>query len=65
MDRTELQHLELLTLRQLAEVLQISQRNARALAAKGALPRPIRVGRLVRWRREAVERWLSAQGESA
>ena len=56
---------ELLSLRELADLLKVSPGNARLLAAKGSLPRPVRVGRLLRWRRDAIEQWLSQQGESA
>lgn len=45
---------------QLAEVLGLSVRTVRRLDALGKLPRPVRIGGAVRWRREEIDQWLGA-----
>lgn len=49
---------ELLTAVQLADLLQMSIRSIRRLAADGSLPQPVRIGRMVRWNRAAVLSWI-------
>ena len=44
----------------LAVVLGCSTRHVRRLADMGAMPRPIHLGRLVRWNKNAVDQWLAA-----
>ena len=44
----------------IAELLGCSSRHVRRLADSGAMPRPIHLGRLVRWRRADMDRWLAA-----
>ncbi len=44
----------LLTVKQVAERLQCSTRTVHRLAAKGKLPKPCRVGRLIRWRESDI-----------
>jgi excisionase family DNA binding protein len=44
---------------QLAAFLGCSPRQVRHLAARGLLPKAVRVGRLLRWPRESIERWLA------
>ena len=43
-----------------AELLACSPRHVRRMADSGAMPRPIHLGRLVRWRRADVDQWLAA-----
>ncbi len=43
-----------------AELLGCSPRHVRRLADSGAMPRPIHLGRLVRWRKADVDQWLAA-----
>ena len=50
----------LLTVKQVAELLGISERHAYKLDASGRLPRSIKLGKSVRWRREELERWVDA-----
>ncbi len=50
---------ELLTTHELARMLGVTTRRVWLLRGTGDLPAPIRLGPLVRWRRAAVERWLS------
>ncbi|MEK6260097.1 MAG: helix-turn-helix domain-containing protein [Planctomycetota bacterium] len=44
----------------IAELLGCSSRHVRRLADAGAMPRPLHLGRLVRWRRADVDEWLAA-----
>ena len=43
-----------------AKLLGISQRHLYTLNASGQLPRPIRLGRSVRWRADELRDWLDA-----
>ncbi|MHC4402232.1 MAG: helix-turn-helix transcriptional regulator [Planctomycetota bacterium] len=43
-----------------AKLLGISQRHLWALNSTGRLPRPIRLGRAVRWDLQALKDWLAA-----
>ena len=43
-----------------AGLLGCSSRHVRRMADSGAMPRPIHLGRLVRWRRADVDQWLAA-----
>ena len=45
-----MEHERLLTVKQVAERLQCSTRTVHRLADDNKLPKPVRVGRLVRWR---------------
>jgi excisionase family DNA binding protein len=49
-----------LTAAEMAEKLRISQRHLWALNSSGRLPRPIRLGRAVRWSMSEIEDWLTA-----
>jgi excisionase family DNA binding protein len=50
----------LLTAEELADRLSLSLRTVWRLDSAGKLPRPIRLGGSVRWRRNEIERWLQA-----
>lgn len=50
----------LLTKPELAEQLQISPRSLDRGVAERRIPAPMKIGRLVRWRRVEIERWLDA-----
>ena len=51
----------LLTSRDVAAILRISVTALHVRMSRGHnLPPPIRLGRLLRWRRQAVQDWLSA-----
>ena len=43
-----------------AKLLGISLRHLHSLNATGRLPRPIRLGRSVRWRTDELREWLAA-----
>jgi excisionase family DNA binding protein len=49
----------------LARMLDVSLRHIWRLRDSGDLPAPVRLGRLVRWRRSAVERFLEEHAEKA
>ncbi len=48
---------KLLTKRQLADRLQCCTRTVERRTAAGEIPAPLRIGRLVRWTAEQIERW--------
>jgi len=50
----------LLTAKQVATWLQISERTLWRMRSAGQLPAPLRVGGTVRWRRDAIAIWLAA-----
>lgn len=43
-----------------AMLLKASSRHVRRLADSGRMPRPVHIGRLVRWPRADVDEWLAA-----
>ena len=50
----------LLSVEQVAELLNCSRRHIYRLADSGRLPRPVRLGALIRWRRTELTEWLDA-----
>lgn len=56
-------HPEWLSAASLARLLDCSLRHVWRLRDSGDLPAPVRLGRLVRWRRSAVERFLEEHAE--
>jgi len=50
----------LLTAADVARLLAVTVRHVRALDSSGRLPRPVRLGRAVRWRRDELLAWLDA-----
>ncbi len=50
----------LLDVGNVAAMLDVSKQHVRRLADAGKLPRPIRLGSLVRWRRTDLDAWLAA-----
>ena len=53
--------IRLLTARQVYESLGVCRSTLDALRASGKFPKPIKVGRQLRWRVDDVEAWLAAQ----
>ena len=49
---------------ELAKLLNVSLRHVNALNASGRLPRPIRLGRSVRWPRAELVAWIAAGAPS-
>ncbi len=50
----------LLSQTELARLLDLSSRTISRMNASRKIPRPVRVSRSVRWRRDEVERWIAA-----
>jgi len=50
--------MELLEAKSVATVLACSPRMIWKMKDAGTMPPPVRVGRLVRWRREDIENWV-------
>ena len=48
----------LLTIQQLAEMLNCSTRHLYRLVDRSAAPRPVRLGNLLRFRRDDIETWI-------
>ncbi len=48
----------LLTARDVAQRLACDERTVRRLSREGKLPRPIKVGRRLRWRAAEIDEWL-------
>ena len=50
----------LLDVSEVAGILKCSARHVYRLAYSGRMPKPLKLGALARWNREAVEQWLAA-----
>jgi excisionase family DNA binding protein len=48
-----------ITTKQLAQMLGVSERHLYRQHAAGKLPRPVRIGRCVRWDPEEFREWLN------
>ena len=48
----------LLDVHSVAKLLACSPRHARRLADTGRMPRPVKLGALVRWNRQVIEDWI-------
>jgi len=51
---------ELLNVRGVAALLDCSTRHVYRLADGGRIPRPVKLGSLVRWRRAELDAWIKA-----
>lgn len=51
---------KLLSVRQVADLLCISERSIFRLVDAAKMPKPIRLGRAIRWNREEVETWIAS-----
>lgn len=51
---------ELLTVGEVAKRLRIGQRTVYRWADRGRIPRPLKLGALVRWRQSEIEEWIAA-----
>lgn len=49
----------LLDVRAVSKLLGCSSRHVYRLSDGGRMPRPVKLGSLVRWPREAVEQWIA------
>ena len=59
-DVEQLQRPLALSAQRLAERLGVSLRHVRRMDAAGLLPKPVRLGRSVRWSVEEVHAWMAA-----
>jgi excisionase family DNA binding protein len=50
----------LINTRQVAKLLQLSERTVWAMANKNAMPKPIKLGTRVRWAEEEIHAWVMA-----
>lgn len=50
----------LLAVDDVAALLSVSPRTVRRMADSGAMPRPVKLSSLVRWRRADLDQWLAA-----
>ena len=50
----------MLTVNQVARMLCCSSRTIYRLTDSGRMPRPVKLGSLVRWPRDVIERWIAA-----
>ena len=57
--RTEA-HAELLDVGTVAAMLDCSKRHIYRLSDAGKMPRPVKLGALVRWRRSEIGEWLAS-----
>jgi excisionase family DNA binding protein len=48
----------LLTVKEVAETLGLSERTVYRLADMGKMPRPVKIGAAVRWRRSELNQWI-------
>lgn len=47
------------TVDQVCEILQVSRKGIYRMLDRGSLPKPGRVGRLLRWDAEAFDQWIA------
>ena len=50
----------MLDIQQVADILRCSPRHVQRLADAEKMPRPVRLGNLLRWQKLAIEEWVSA-----
>jgi excisionase family DNA binding protein len=51
---------DLLSVREVAERLGCSPRHVYRLSDGGLMPRPLKLGALVRWSRKSIEQWIAS-----
>lgn len=52
--------MELLTVKQVAALLQVGERSVWRFRDSGRMPKALVLGRCVRWKRSEIEAWVSA-----
>lgn len=50
---------EMIDIRGVADVMAVSVDHVRRLAAAGLMPRPAKLGRILRWHRPTISAWLA------
>ena len=56
---TAVETTKLLSVEQVAEMLNCSSRHVYRLADAGKMPAPLKIGSLVRWSRASIESWIA------
>jgi len=59
-ERKQAVSLQLLTKKQLAEILQCSERTIDRYIYSGKIPKPLRIGTRKRWRLSEIENWMQS-----
>ena len=49
----------LLTVADVAKLIQCSERNVYRLCDGGRMPRPLKIGALIRWSRAVIDQWIA------
>ena len=55
----------MMTVKQVAEALGVSERSVWRWSATGVLPAGVRIGSVVRWPRRTIEEWLAKREQEA
>lgn len=55
----------MMTVKQVAEALEVSERSVWRWSATGILPPGIKIGGVVRWPRRTIEEWLAKREQEA
>lgn len=58
-DLSSIEQPAMLTAADVATLVRCSIRTVYRLADQGSIPKPVRLGRLIRWPREPFERWIA------
>ena len=58
-DTTDSEQLTMLTVNELARIMNCSPRTVYRLSDRGRIPTPVRLGGLVRWSRTVIEKWMA------
>jgi predicted DNA-binding transcriptional regulator AlpA len=59
MENTQEKDMErLMSVRDVAELLKCSSHHVYMLKTYGKIPKPIKLGRILRWRRGVIEKWI-------
>ena len=56
--KSKKQEIELLTVPDVAELCNISTETVRRLSDSGSMPKPVRLGRLIRYRKQELTDWI-------
>ncbi len=59
-ENEELDEIQLLKVEAVAKMLDCSTRHVRRLADAGLMPRSLKLGTLVRWRKADIQDWIDA-----
>jgi len=59
MDERAIEREEMLDVRAVADLLNCSTRHVYRMSDMGRMPRPVKLGALVRWPREQLEGWIA------